>query len=64
MQFLFFIISLLVGPRMIYLVNKASWKTNMKQVSSGQYLDVHYTDIVSSALLLQRSGYMQSFSSI
>lgn len=33
MQGFLFIISLLVGPRMIWIVNRASWRVVMKQVS-------------------------------
>ncbi|KAF8897454.1 hypothetical protein BD779DRAFT_1490944 [Infundibulicybe gibba] len=31
MQFFLFILSILVGPRMIYLINHASWLVNMRQ---------------------------------
>lgn len=33
MQFFFFLLSILVGSRMIYIINHASWLTNLKQVS-------------------------------
>lgn len=33
MQFFFFLLSVLVGSRMIYIINHASWLTNLKQVS-------------------------------
>lgn len=59
-----FILSLAAGPRLIYLVNKASWKTNMKQVRSRQQLDVSTADLVSSVLQLQRYGCMPLSSSI
>lgn len=53
MQFLLFIISIVVGSRMIYQLNHASWLVNMSQVSCSCPEWVRLATISISYLCLQ-----------
>jgi hypothetical protein len=61
MKIFIFLLATAVGPRLIYLVNKANWITNMKQVccSCDFIMSAPYHN--SRHLLLRRYGFIRSF---
>lgn len=63
MQLALFILSLGVGPRMIWLINRGSWLVNMRQVCYVPFRqDALFTDYPPSARNSQQYGYTQSYS--